>query len=154
MIMRKVVTIDLSAKKVERRELDLVAPTGQVMRFNSLRVLSQIDGQDAETVPLLVAGLLAKDIGLNTLSLSTIQDHDAILTYGSLIDYDVNAQQQRMNSDIYLPVMQDTCALQPEVFIGQQSVSSNTGSVTVLFELDFDYVKLTQGICSKLAVLN
>ena len=154
MNLRKVLTLDAAAATISQGDLGIAIPSGQVIRFNAIRVMATNTGSGAVSIGAVYAGLLAKDIGATIIDADYIAMHDAVMGYSPLIGLGLNSGVIAMTPDQYMGMVREPCALEPEVFIGLGATGANTGVFEVLFDIDYDVIKMTSKVCQKLAVLN
>jgi len=142
----KEVTIDMATQTIQTAPLDLAVPDGHIVSINAVGITVNVKSRGTTAPLAMMAAVTFKDLFLPSLTNGDVMTHSGVLAYGSIeLDADSVSADGRMVSDKDL-VVRARYGYEPTVVVGGSGAVSGSGRIGVLFNVDYDFVKLTQKI--------
>lgn len=150
--IRKVVAIDVTSDTMVESLLGIDVPTGKVARINSVEITLQVVNQGANSGNIIgiLAGMGVRETELATMNVVSVMNETDILGYSSLTK-DIVAGDTVLRTLSDLTIGDSNHSIAPTVFVGLTATVSLGGTYNVLFDVDYDIVKLTTDIALAIA---
>jgi len=146
-----VVSIDLSVSSEAVLALNLTIPSNEIIRINSVACMPVVQSTGTAAPLSLMAGLSFKDLALGSLTPADVAAHSGILFYGNLdATVDTVTENGQYQPRVELD-QQNSYAFDPVLMVGNNGAVAGAGTVDVLFDVDYDFVKVTQKIAVEIS---